>query len=429
MKINREKYSSWEKNIYSNNFLLKKTPKAVIIGVSGWPDSMVTSHLVIDFYKKKSPKTQIIIAHFNHHQRKESDKDELFIKSHFTNQTIEIWHYEKTKATEEKLRKARHAFFEKTAKKYKTKIIFLGHNLTDRIETSILNMARGCELDWFTNMQTQTQKWDLTIIRPLLHLTKEEITSIAKKEKIPFIIDKSNLSIKTSKRNYIRIKILPLLEKISNKCQSGRPNIYESFSKIYNTTENTKKNTRKKNIKDYKIHWIWTEIKCRQRTRQTLTQTDIAKIIKHLQPEKNRNKIFIKQAEDFLNKWETNWFIKTGDIFFFKAHQKIFICQSKEKFREKEIETKKKITTLKEVNFWNQKIKITPELLWATLRFPKRWDKRWNKSLKKTFINNKIPFFERNYIPIAEKNNKIIKIFYPVHSSKNKWTEKPTSMK
>ncbi|HMT00728.1 MAG TPA: tRNA lysidine(34) synthetase TilS [Candidatus Absconditabacterales bacterium] len=414
MKTNREKYTSGNKNLNSAKILTKS--KTVIVGVSGGPDSMVTAHRVINFYQKSSPKAKIIIAHFNHNQRKEAASEEQWIKKQFIKQEIEIGHHQKNKSTEEELRNARHQFFEKIAKKHKSKILFLGHNLTDRIETSLLNMARGCEQDGFINMKTIDEKENLVIIRPLLHLTKKEIIAIAKKEKIKFLIDKSNFSIKTSKRNYIRNKIFPLLEKISNKSKSGRENIYESFSKIYDLYEKKKiKRNLPKKRTEYKIFTPGIDCQCRQRSGQNLTPKDIAETIKRFHPEKNRSQAFIKQTDKFLNSINTKGFTKIGDIFFFKGQKNFFICKTKEIFWEKEIETKKKITRLGEIEFGNQKISITESFLGATLRFPKKGDKRGSKTLAKIFINNKIPVFERYGIPIIEKDKEIVKIFYPKH--------------
>jgi len=45
--------------------------------------------------------------------------------------------------SERDLRIARHAFFKHCMKQAQTKTLILGHNLTDRLETTIMNIQRG----------------------------------------------------------------------------------------------------------------------------------------------------------------------------------------------------------------------------------------------------------------------------------------------
>ncbi|USN55962.1 MAG: tRNA lysidine(34) synthetase TilS [Candidatus Peribacteria bacterium] len=44
------------------------------------------------------------------------------------------------------------------------------------------------------------------------------------------------------------------------------------------------------------------------------------------------------------------------------------------------------------------------------MRFPKVGDKYGSKSLTKIFLNKKVPLFWRNFIPILEKEGKIVAV-------------------
>jgi len=76
-------------------------------------------------------------------------------------------------------------------------------------------------------------KDNYTIIRPVLDLTKQYIMGLCDRFGIPYFQDKTNLDPKTSKRNYLRLKVLPLIYELSNKCETGSNTFVESFAKIY----------------------------------------------------------------------------------------------------------------------------------------------------------------------------------------------------
>jgi tRNA(Ile)-lysidine synthase TilS/MesJ len=71
------------------------------------------------------------------------------------------------------------------------------------------------------------------VFRPLIDLTKNEITQLCKKYKIPYIHDETNDNPKTSLRNFLRIKLLPQIYKLSNKKDKLSNSFIESMSTIY----------------------------------------------------------------------------------------------------------------------------------------------------------------------------------------------------
>jgi tRNA(Ile)-lysidine synthase len=198
--------------------------KKIIVWVSWWPDSMfLQNYLIEKFWKEK-----IIIAHFNHKFRNESDKEEKFLKEYFNNKWIKFISdsYNWNDFREATLRKKRYDFFKKIG--WWNYFLALGHNLTDRIETSLMNIARWWGLKWFLNMK----KLDLKrkIYRPLLDLTKEDIEKKCKEKNIPYFIDETNYDENISKRNFIRKNILPLFKELDK-------DFLYKFNKLYNQIE------------------------------------------------------------------------------------------------------------------------------------------------------------------------------------------------
>ncbi|MEW5923521.1 MAG: tRNA lysidine(34) synthetase TilS [Candidatus Zixiibacteriota bacterium] len=94
------------------------------------------------------------------------------------------------------------------AKEFDCNKIALGHHLDDLVETVLFRLIRGTGpqgLDPIKPIENGK-------IRPLYNIPRREIEAYLKRSKIPFMVDISNLQSKYS-RNYLRNKILPLVEK------------------------------------------------------------------------------------------------------------------------------------------------------------------------------------------------------------------------
>jgi len=79
-----------------------------------------------------------------------------------------------------------------------------------------------------------------TIIRPLIFLTKNQITQICKQNNIPFVQDETNKDIQTSLRNKIRLKLFPQIFKLSNKQDKLSNSFIQSFQNIYDFLDQPK---------------------------------------------------------------------------------------------------------------------------------------------------------------------------------------------
>ncbi|MBU0625898.1 hypothetical protein KKG31_06155 [Patescibacteria group bacterium] len=113
--------------------------------------------------------------------------------------------------------------------------VVLGHNLSDRIESTFLNILRGASLKGFLSMDFAQSHPLLTgakVMRPLISLSKKNILEICKKNNIPYITDKSNFDNTTSLRNKLRNKILPQLFAL-NKNENSQKTFENSMENIY----------------------------------------------------------------------------------------------------------------------------------------------------------------------------------------------------
>lgn len=185
----------------------------IVIGVSGGPDSVFLSSVLVEFSEQTPCK--IIVAHINHGIRgKDSDNDEEFVKNlaekfglKFELKRVKL---AGKSALEEKGREVRRDFFERLRQKYSAKWILTAHTQDDNVETIIFNFLRGSGLAGLAGMKEQNGFY----LKPLLGTSKEEILAFLRAKKIKFCIDKTNADTRF-RRNFIRRRLLPEMEKIN----------------------------------------------------------------------------------------------------------------------------------------------------------------------------------------------------------------------
>ncbi|MCR4581719.1 MAG: tRNA lysidine(34) synthetase TilS, partial [Bacilli bacterium] len=146
----------------------------IIVACSGGPDSMFLLHVL------KQKGYSVICAHVNHNLRPESKEEYEYVESYCKDNNIifegtELHDLPKVN-TELKAREKRYEFFKSLIKKYKAKYLFTAHHGDDLTETILLRIVRGSTLNGYAGFNIITDKKDYKIIRPLVYLTKDEIT-------------------------------------------------------------------------------------------------------------------------------------------------------------------------------------------------------------------------------------------------------------
>ena len=197
--------------------------ETLVVGVSGGADSMTLLHLLNNNGYK------VICAHVNHGLRKESEEEYLFVENYCKINNIvfegmKIDGYINNKFTENEARNKRYKFFSDILKKYNSKYLITAHHGDDLVETIIMRLIRGSNINGYKGFSKISKYEDFTILRPLIFYTKDEIEKYINDNNIPFVIDNSNSSKKYT-RNRIRLDMLPLLKR-ENK------NVNEQFLKF-----------------------------------------------------------------------------------------------------------------------------------------------------------------------------------------------------
>lgn len=298
--------------------------KYIIVGVSAGPDSMALLH-----YLMKHTNTKIICAHINHNVRKESKEEEEFLKNYCLNNNIifEVMKIDKYngKNFEAEAREKRYDFYYKLLKKYNCKYLFLAHHGDDLIETILMKIARGSNLEGYAGIKKISLfKNEYYIVRPLLNYTKSDILDYLKNNNIKYYIDKTNADT-TYTRNRYRKYILPFLKEedinIHKKFLKYSETLleYDNFikkdtknivSKIYKDNVlnindyNKLDNFMKKNILYYILNNLY------ENKPNIITEKHINNIIKLINSNKNNSSLNIPKGFIVLKEYNYLIFMK-----------------------------------------------------------------------------------------------------------------------
>lgn len=189
--------------------------KTVIVGFSGGYDSMC----LLDILSKIKDMPEffdfdVVAAHFNHNWRgEESLKEQEICRIFAASRGFEF--YTKTaspdlRKTENDARIARYQFFEEAYEEYDADAVLTAHNKDDNAETVLYRIIKGTGIIGLRGI-AQKRKY---FYRPLLKTYRSEILQYCKDNNLTPNNDSSN-SDTTYKRNFLRLDVIPNLEKVN----------------------------------------------------------------------------------------------------------------------------------------------------------------------------------------------------------------------
>lgn len=171
-----------------------------IVAVSGGVDSVVLLDML-----SRSNAGQLIVAHFDHGIRPDSQQDALFVGS-LARKYGHMFELERQElgphASEALARQQRYAFLQALAKKHQAKIV-TAHHLDDLVETVAINFTRGT--GW-----RGLAVFHPSIARPLIDTSKQQLIDYAQEWGLSWREDSTNAS-DVYLRNRIRARaaVLP----------------------------------------------------------------------------------------------------------------------------------------------------------------------------------------------------------------------------
>jgi tRNA(Ile)-lysidine synthase len=197
--------------------------RPIIVAISGGPDSLC----LMDVLRQAG--YPIIVAHFNHKLREESDLEantveqmaaRLRIPSVVESADVRAHSNENKLSVEEAARNLRYAFLFEQARLRQAQAVAVGHTADDQVETVLMHFVRGAGLNGLKGMSYRTViptfDANIPIVRPLLDVWREETVVYCAGQGLRPHYDPSNESLNFL-RNRIRHLLIPNLETYNPK--------------------------------------------------------------------------------------------------------------------------------------------------------------------------------------------------------------------
>lgn len=195
----------------------------IVVAVSGGMDSVTLLDLL--YYLSTKYNFKLVVAHFNHKIRPNSDEDEEFVRQlaksyglefYYSSGKVKEYARKNGMSIEVAARNLRYNFFEKTSRTIKADLLATAHNSDDNIETFFINLLRGSGLTGLSGIPEIRQLVkNVRIIRPLLSFSKVDIKNYADERKLKWKEDITNTWLEYT-RNKVRLELIPFLREKFN---------------------------------------------------------------------------------------------------------------------------------------------------------------------------------------------------------------------
>jgi tRNA(Ile)-lysidine synthase len=194
----------------------------LVVAVSGGPDSVCLLYIL--FALRQELGINLHIAHLNHQLRgKDSAADaryvtaiakKLNIPATIASEDVKSYQKQHRLSLEEAAREVRYDFLAGVAAKAGATKVAVGHTSDDHIETVLMHLIRGSGTKGLGGLsplnKLKLHGGSLTVIRPLVNLSRAETVNYCRAHKLKPRLDATNLSTEPL-RNKIRLRLLPLL--------------------------------------------------------------------------------------------------------------------------------------------------------------------------------------------------------------------------
>jgi len=146
------------------------------------------------------------VALVNYQTRTISDKEERYAKELANRYHKECYTLKAPKIEqnfEKNARDVRYQFFEEIIQRHQYNTLITAHQLNDQLEWLLMRLAKGAGVMELIGLEAISQRPNYTLIRPILHHTKEELLAFLKYHNHRYFVDESNFESRFE-RNYFR---------------------------------------------------------------------------------------------------------------------------------------------------------------------------------------------------------------------------------
>jgi tRNA(Ile)-lysidine synthase len=196
----------------------------VLVALSGGSDSVALLHILRELGGEFG--LELEVAHLQHGMRGEEARDDARFAAKFAEMLKVPFHLKEIKLPQMKAdagkgniealgRAERYRFFADVARERKIQKIATAHTLDDQAETVAMWFFRGAGLKGLGGMsplhQIVTNEDSVTVIRPLLEVSKAEILQYLEERDLDYRFDRTNQD-SALLRNWLRLDLLPRIQ-------------------------------------------------------------------------------------------------------------------------------------------------------------------------------------------------------------------------
>ena len=167
--------------------------KKYVVALSGGVDSAVLAFLATKYSKN----VRSIFVNHNQNHSTDLELQAKYIANQLGIAFVSLQTSLEPNASETQMRNVRMKVLKMNIEE--EEYLLFGHTLSDRVETFFMNLFRGTRLQGLKSTPVKVNK----IIRPLLAVSKQEVITYAKKNKINYLDDETNFDNQIN-RNWIR---------------------------------------------------------------------------------------------------------------------------------------------------------------------------------------------------------------------------------
>ncbi len=192
--------------------------QGVVCALSGGIDSVCLMSVLAQLREELG--FTLYACHYNHQLRgSESDRDQEFVSSLCREMSVPLYVGSGDVAAqaaltgdgiEETARRMRYEFFDRAMEHFDAQRLATAHNADDNLETVIMHLARGTGLRGLCGIPPVRDR----LIRPILFAPRAEIEKYCDRQGLEHVEDHTN-SDETYTRNRIRARVLPVLREIN----------------------------------------------------------------------------------------------------------------------------------------------------------------------------------------------------------------------
>jgi tRNA(Ile)-lysidine synthase len=191
------------------------TGTRLLVALSGGSDSVALTFILREL-AVNGGFTLVGLAHFNHHLRPTSDRDEHFCRALaprlglpivVSGTDVKDYAVSERIGIEEAARRSRYAFLHRAAADLGADRIGVGHTRDDQAETFLLKLIRGAGLTGLGAIYPRRG----ALVRPLLDCSRAELRDYLAARKETWVDDESNEDL-TNPRNRVRHRVIPELD-------------------------------------------------------------------------------------------------------------------------------------------------------------------------------------------------------------------------